>query len=175
MKHRLIHTLVCTLTAMSLAGCIESQDPTYEQTTRVRVGDRAPAFVVETLDDQTISLDDLRGEIVLLTFFSSACPDCHAQFEHIKSRVTAFDRSKFHFLPIARNENRLTVEQFRRENGYTFDMGCDPTGEIYALYATRYVPRNYLIDTDGHVLSISAEPTSAELDALLSTITELTK
>lgn len=175
MKHRLIHTLVCTLTAMSLAGCIESQDPTYEQTTRVHIGDRAPAFVVETLDGPTISLDDLRGKIVLLTFFSSACPDCHAQFEHIKSRITAFDRSKFHFLPIARNENRSTVEQFRRENGYTFDMGCDPTGEIYALYATRYVPRNYLIDTDGRVISISAEPTPAELDALLSTIAEMTK
>ena len=141
----------------------------------VRVGDLAPAFVVETLDGPTISLDDLRGKIVLLTFFSSACPDCHAQFEHIKSRITAFDRSKFQFLPIARNENRSTVEQFRRENGYTFNMGYDPTGEIYALYATRYVPRNYLIDTDGRVISISAEPTSAELDALLATITELTK
>lgn len=141
----------------------------------MRVGDRAPAFVVETLDDQTISLDNLRGKIVLLTFFSSSCPDCHAQFEHIKSRITAFDSSKFRFLPIARNEKRATVEQFRRENGYTFDMGFDPEGEIYALYATRYVPRNYLIDTDGHVLSISAEPTPAELDALLLTIAEMTK
>lgn len=141
----------------------------------MRVGDLAPAFVVETLDDQTISLDDLHGRVVLLTFFSSACPDCHAQFEYIKSRITAFDSSKFCFLPIARNEKRATVEQFRLENGYTFDMGCDPTGEIYALYATRYVPRNYLIDTDGHVLSISAEPTPAELDALLSIIAEMTK
>lgn len=175
MKRSLIHSLVCTLTAIALASCIESQDPTYEQTTRVHIGDRAPAFVVETLDGPTISLDDLRGKILLLTFFSSACPDCHAQFEHIKSRITAFDRSKFCFLPIARNENRATVEQFRLENGYTFDMGYDPTGEIYALYATRYVPRNYLIDTDGRVISISAEPTPTQLDALLSTITELTK
>lgn len=167
--------LVCTLTAMSLVGCIESQDPTYEQTTRVHIGDLAPAFVVEMLDVPATSLDDLRGRVVLLTFFSSACPDCHAQFEHIKSRITAFDRSKFCFLPIARNENRSTVEQFRRENGYTFDMGFDPEGEIYALYATRYVPRNYLIGTDGRVISISAEPTSAELDALLSTIAEMTK
>ena len=167
--------LVCTLTAMTLTGCIESQDPTYEQTTRVRVGDLAPVFVVETLDDQTISLDDLRGRVVLLTFFSSACPDCHAQFEHIKSRITAFDSSKFRFLPIGRNEKRATVEQFRLENGYKFDMGFDPEGEIYALYATRYVPRNYLIDSDGRVISISAEPTPAQLDALLSTIAEMTK
>lgn len=167
--------LVCILTAMSLASCIESQDPTYEQTTRVHIGDRAPAFVVETLDDQTISLDDLRGRVVLLTFFSSACPDCHAQFEYIKRRITAFDSSKFRFLPIARNEKRATVEQFRLENGYTFDMGFDPEGAIYALYATRYVPRNYLIDSDGRVISISAEPTPAQLDALLSTISEITK
>ena len=54
-------------------------------------------------------------------------------------------------------------------------MGFDPEGEIYALYATRYVPRNYLIDSDGRVISISAEPTPAQLDALLSTISEITK
>ena len=175
MKRRLIHTLVCTLTAMSLAGCIESPDPSYEQTTRVHIGDLAPAFVVETIDDQTISLDDLRGRVVLLTFFSSACPDCHAQFEYIKSRITAFDSSKFRFLPIARNEKRATVEQFRLENGYTFDMGFDPEGEIYALYATRYVPRNYLIDSGGRVISISAEPTELQLNELLEKIFQLTR
>ena len=54
-------------------------------------------------------------------------------------------------------------------------MGFDPEGEIYALYATRYVPRNYLIDSDGRVISISAEPSPTQLDALLSTITEITK
>ena len=175
MKCRLLHRLILALVAITLGACIESLDPSYEQTTRVRVGDLAPAFVVEMLDDQTISLDDLRGRVVLLTFFSSACPDCHAQFEYIKSRITAFDSSKFRFLPIGRNEKRATVEQFRLENGYTFDMGFDPEGEIYTLYATRYVPRNYLIDSDGRVISISAEPTPAQLDALLSTITEITK
>ena len=175
MKCRLLHRLTLTLVAITLGACIESPDPSYEQTTRVRLGDLAPAFVVETLDDQIISLDDLRGKIVLLTFFSSACPDCHAQFEHIKSRITAFDSSKFCFQPIARNEKRATVEQFRLENGYTFDMGFDPEGEIYALYATRYVPRNYLIDSDGHVLSISAEPTEQQLNELLEKIFQLTR
>ena len=175
MKCRLLHRLTLTLVAITLGACIESPDPSYEQTTRVRVGDRAPAFVVETLDDQTISLDDLRGRVVLLTFFSSACPDCHAQFEYIKSRITALDISKFRFLPIARNEKRATVEQFRLENGYTFDMGFDPEGEIYALYATRYVPRNYLIDSGGRVISISAEPTELQLNELLEKIFQLTR
>ena len=175
MKCRLLHRLTLTLVAITLGACIESPDPSYEQTTRVRLGDLAPAFVVETLDDQIISLDDLRGKIVLLTFFSSACPDCHAQFEHIKSRITAFDSSKFCFLPIARNEKRATVEQFRLENGYTFDMGLDPEGEINALYATRYVPRNYLIDSDGRVISISAAPTELQLNELLEKIFQLTR
>ncbi|MBP3612156.1 MAG: TlpA family protein disulfide reductase [Rikenellaceae bacterium] len=175
MKCRLLHRLTLALVAITLGACIESPDPSYEQTTRVRVGDLAPVFVVETLDDQTISLDDLRGRVVLLTFFSSACPDCHAQFEHIKSRITAFDSSKFRFLPIGRNEKRATVEQFRLENGYKFDMGFDPEGEIYALYATRYVPRNYLIDNDGRVISISAEPTEQQLNELLEKIFQLTR
>lgn len=173
MKHRILHTFIVALVACTLAACIESPDPSYDQTTHVHIGDLAPNFTVEMLDNHPITLADLRGKIVLLTFFSPACPDCHAQFEHIKSQITTFDSAKFQFVPIARNEKRATVEQFRLENGYTFDMGYDPDGKIYGLYATRYVPRNYLIDSDGRIVSISAEPTARQLDELLQKVSQL--
>lgn len=175
MKHKLLHTLALVAFALSLAACIESPDPSYEQTTRVHVGNFAPNFTVEMLDSQSITLSDLRGKVVLLTFFSPSCPDCHAQFEYIKNRIGAFDNTKFQFVPIARNEKRATIEQYRLENGYTFDMGYDPNGKIYALYATRYVPRNYLIGGDGRIVAISVEPTEKQLDELLQKISQLLK
>lgn len=175
MSKTFTQAILAALSCIMFVGCIEDPNPTYEQTTRVNIGDIAPDFTVETIDNQHITLTSQQNKIVLITFFSSFCPDCHDQFEYIKNRITTFDPSKFCFLPIARNENRSTVEEFRRENGHTFDMGYDPEGKIYALYATRYVPRNYLIDSSRRVIAISAEPTPAQLDALLARITELTK
>lgn len=175
MSRKLLHISVLVLVALAMAGCIEEQEPSYEQTTLVHIGDTAPDFEVETLDGHSITLSAHRDKVVLLTLFSSSCPDCHDQFEYIKDRITAFDSSKFLFLPIAREEGGDRIEQYRRENGYTFDFGLDPTRSIYSLYATRYVPRNYLIDRNGVVVSISAEPTHAQLEKLLQQIAQLTE
>lgn len=172
---KFIQALLIALCCGALVGCIEDPNPTYEQTTRVKIGDLAPDFTVATIDNQRITLSALRDKIVLLTFFSSVCPDCHDQFEYINSKITAFDESKFLFLPISRGEQTAVTEKFRRENGYTFDIGLDPDRTIYELYATQYVPRNYLIGLDGRVIALSAEPTHAQLDALLAQIAELTK
>lgn len=173
MRH--LGALLIALCCGMFVGCIEDPNPTYEQTTRVRIGDLAPDFTIETLDNQRLTLSSLRDKIVLITFFSSVCPDCHDQFEYINSRITTFDESKFIFLPISRGEQSAVTENFRRENGYTFDIGLDPNRTIYDLYATQYVPRNYLIGHDGRVIALSAEPTHAQLDVLLAQIAELTK
>ncbi|MBR5135722.1 MAG: TlpA family protein disulfide reductase [Rikenellaceae bacterium] len=172
---RYIQALLIALCCVALVGCIEDPNPTYEQTTRVKIGDLAPDFTTVTIDNQHITLSELRGKIVLLTLFSSSCPDCHDQFEYIGSKITSFDESKFIFLPISRGEQAAVTEKFRRENGYTFDIGLDPDRAIYDLYATQYVPRNYLIGRDGRVIALSAEPTHAQLDVLLAQIAELTK
>lgn len=175
MKTLVKNTLLGCLAAIALTACIESNEPSYEQSSRVHVGDYAPNFTVEMLDTNALTLTDLRGKIVLLTLFSPSCPDCHAQFEHTKEQIATFDPTKFRFIPIARNEKRTAVEKFRLDNGYTFDMGYDPNGEIYALYATRYVPRNYLIASDGVVIATSAEPTEKQLDELLQKVSQLLK
>lgn len=139
----------------------------------MQIGDVAPDFTVETINGQIITLSEHREKIVLITFFSTTCNDCHAQFEHIKDKIANFDTTKFLFLPIVRKEDRNSVERFQIDNKLAFDMGFDSKGAIYALYATRYVPRNYLVDHNGRVISISAEPSTEQLDALLNQISEL--
>lgn len=173
MKHFLLQKIVFFFIAISLVGCIEEEDISYEQTSFVQIGDVAPDFTVETINGQIITLSEHRDKIVLITFFSTTCNDCLAQFEYIKDKIVSFDAAKFLFLPIVRGEGYNTVERFQIDNNFTFDMGYDSKGSIYALYATRYVPRNYLIDHSGKIILLSAEPSTEQLDALLNQISEL--
>lgn len=69
-------TIVLFLLVLALTGCLSEDIPTEKETTLVRVGEKAPHFTVGMLDDTAITLSDLQGNVVLLTFFSTWCPTC---------------------------------------------------------------------------------------------------
>ena len=66
--------------------------------------------------------------------------------------IDRFAGEEFVFLPISRGEERAAVEAFRAKTGYAFPMGLDTDETIYKRYATRFIPRNFLIDRTGRVV-----------------------
>lgn len=149
---RLLRWLPLSLLPL-VGGCIAEQPESIEETTLVRAGDTAPDFTVKLLDGGTVTLSALRGEVVLLTFFSTWCPTCREQMALMQERIVdRFAGRPFRLLPVSRAEERGTVAAFCRETGIGFPVGLDPDGTVYGLYATRYVPRNLILDPAGKVL-----------------------
>ena len=141
------------LLVLALTGCLSEEIPTEKETTLVRVGEEAPHYTVGMLDDTAITLSDLQGNVVLLTFFSTWCPTCRKQMQQMQTQIVdRFADRKFRFLPINRGETQQTVQEFCRELGIAFSVGLDPDMSIYSLYATRYVPRNFIISPNGKIL-----------------------
>lgn len=156
------------LLALALPGCLSEEVQTEEETTLVRVGDEAPRFTVRMLDGSEIALFDLRGDVVLLTFFSTWCPTCREQMLQMQTQIVdRFAGRKFRFLPVSRGETQQTVEEFCRGLGIAFPVGLDPDMSIYSRYATKYVPRNFIISPDGMVLLAETDYDEA-MQALLT-------
>jgi len=55
-----------------------------------QVGQRAPDFTLTTLDDQPVSLADFRGQVVLIEFWQSTCPDCLVSLPHVAELARSF-------------------------------------------------------------------------------------
>ena len=149
-----------------------AQDETAT-TTLVKEGMQAPDFTVEMFDGSTQTLSSLKGKVVLVNFWATWCPPCREELKRVQQDlVERFAGEEFVFIPISRGEERETVAAFREQMGYTFAMGLDPERKIYDLFASNFIPRNFLIDKEGKVLVASVGYEPEEFDALITKIEE---
>lgn len=140
-------------------------------TTIAGEGSMAPDFTVEMVSGEKITLSDLRGKVVLLNFWATWCPPCREELKHVQAEIIdRFKGEEFVFIPVSRGEDKSTVEEFRKSTGYGFPMGLDPEQNIYRLYASNYIPRNFLIDGEGKIVLASVGYDTDEFAELIKTI-----
>ena len=133
--------------------------------------EEAPDFTVTMFDGSQVTLSELRGKVVLLNFWATWCPPCRKEMTRVgKDIIERFAGRDFVFLPVSRGEGRSAVGAFREKNGYDFPMGLDSTKAVFGLYASNYIPRNFLIDREGKVVLASVDYDDEEFDTLLRAI-----
>ncbi len=173
----LIAVIVAVL--LLLPGCgnrskKQSADSELDATTLVKAGDTAPDFTVEMFDGEKITLSSLRGKVVLLNFWATWCPPCRQELARVQTDIIdRFQGRNFVFLPVSRGETRDAVAAFRDKQGYAFPMGLDPEQHIYGLYASNYIPRNFLIDAGGKVVLATVGYEPEEFDTLAAAIEQI--
>ena len=132
---------------------LSAQDP-YKDATKVRTGDDVPAFSVEMLDGKSVASPQLKGKVVLINFWATWCPYCIHELNHIQNGGLSAQMKNpdFVFLPISRGEQKATVLSFVKKRGYTFPVAIDPDQTVWNLFATRAIPRNFVVDKNGKVV-----------------------
>ena len=151
----------------------QSQDQSAEiaKTTLINKGDKAPDFTVEMVDGSKVQLSKLKGKVVVVNFWATWCPPCREELKQVqKQLIDRFKGKDFLFLPISRGEKKSVVEAFRKKNNYTFPMGLDPEQSIYKLYASNYIPRNFVVGKDGKVIYVSVGYTPEEFAEMIKVI-----
>ncbi len=127
-------------------------------------GDLAPTFTLPDQNGQEVTLDELRGQPVLLYFYPrDATPGCTTQACDIRDRWAEFDEHGIHVLGISPD----TVDShasFRADHDLPHTLLADPEHEVMAIYGawgekTLYgktsigpIRSSVLIDKDGRIL-----------------------
>ncbi len=160
--------LIATILAFCACNTISEELPTYEETSIIAVGDSAPDFTTTLINGSDITLSELRGQVVLLVFFSHTCPDCKALFNDMSAAKSDFEESKVRVLAISRGGEENEIREYISSNNYWFDTAVDSTKEIYNMYATMYVPRTYLINSEGTVIHTTIEYSKSHITDILA-------
>ncbi|MFR6414606.1 MAG: TlpA disulfide reductase family protein [Alistipes shahii] len=80
------------------------------------------------IDGSKVALSELRGKVVLLSFWATWCPPCREELSHVQQQVIdRFAGEEFVFLPISRGEERAAVEAFRAKRATPSRWGSTRT------------------------------------------------
>jgi len=149
-----------------------------EQSLILNVNDPAKDFTVQMINGETITLSDLRGQVVLLSFGATWCPPCIRKLYAFPSMIIEpFENSPFVLLPILMNNMETVKEKMAelRENGVNINVGIDPNRSIFSLYAhiRAGIPKDFLIDQNGVIRYVSRGFSEEGMNELATMIQKL--
>ncbi|WP_321515753.1 TlpA disulfide reductase family protein [Marinifilum fragile] len=157
----------------------EERAKKIKESTLINSGDMAKDFTLEMLDGSKLKLSDLKGKVVLINFWATWCAPCMKELYEFPERIIEpFADKDFVLLAISRGEEPDVVRKKMdklKSRGVEFNAGLDPKEEIFKLYATNLIPRNFLVDQNGKVVYSSVGYSNEKLNELVKKIEELLK
>lgn len=111
----------------------------------------APDFALKTPVGEEIKLSDLRGQAVLVNLWATWCPPCRAEMQSIEKVYQEYKDQGLIVLAVnmTYQDDPLAVMPFVNEQGLTFPILLDKTGEMGKAYQLRSLPSSYFIRRDG--------------------------
>lgn len=92
---------------------------------------QAPPLVGQTLDGRTLTLEQLRGNPVLVTFWATTCPSCIEEMPHLVELYRELHPKGLEIVGVA--------------------MAYDPPEQVRAMVARRQIPYPIVLDTQSHI------------------------
>src|SRR5436853_3828782 len=123
----------------------------------VTPGSMAPSFSLAGIDGQTYDLTQLRGKIVLVTFWSTRCNICHSEMPKMNSLASRFKNQNVVFLGLTM-DNDQKVAAYLKSTPFEFTIVPNSFGAVLQ-WADRDkqgninmgFPAYYLVDQNGIV------------------------
>lgn len=111
----------------------------------------APDFTLTDANGQSVTLSDLRGQVVMINFWASWCGPCRQEMPLLEQIHQRYEPLGFKLLGINVEENPADGQAFLKERPVTFEVLYDPENGISKLYDVVAMPSTVLIDRKGNI------------------------
>jgi len=153
-----IRTLAAFVAMVPLAACgaaAPERGADSAAGTPGRVGNLAPDFHVKAVNGSkgTITLKDLRGQVVLVDFWGTFCGPCKKSFPKLQDLSARYGSRGFRIIGISEDESedKDAIPAFADTYGAKFTLAWDGDKAIAREYKPDTMPSSFLIDRDGMV------------------------
>jgi len=133
---------------MTLEGAFPKRKPEDKPMTLFRATQPVQAISMTDLDGRTVHLDDYKGRVLALDFWSTGCTPCVAAFAGFDKAVADYKKDVFQLFVVDLFEDESTVKSFVSKKGIKLDVLRDEENKIYDVQGT---PMKIVYDPLGNI------------------------
>jgi peroxiredoxin len=153
---------------------ITTSEPSATVEAAPRVGRLAPGFELSDIDGQSVLLESLRGQYVMLNFWATWCGPCRAEMPFMQGIYENTEWSESGLLIVAVNvgESASQARAFMDDFGFGFRVLLDSDTKTAAAYNIRGIPTTFFIDRDGVIrdIKVGTFRSRAEIETKLTNL-----
>ena len=134
-------SILLVLLTLLLPGCYSGSRPP-------RIGTAAPDFTVQD-GDRKVTLNELRGKVVVLNFWATGCPPCIEEMPSLVQMQRHLQSKGVEVLAVSVDVDENAYHKFLKDHGVDLLTVRDPDQKSSNLYGTYKWPETYIIDRNG--------------------------
>jgi cytochrome c biogenesis protein CcmG/thiol:disulfide interchange protein DsbE len=154
----IIAGLVGFAVALGLLGLLAYGLLVRGRTSQSLQGKPAPPFTLAFFDGGTVSLNRLRGQVVVVNFWASWCVECRNEAGLLEEVWQKYRERDVVFLGIVYVDTEPEARAYIEEYGLTYPNGPDLGSKISRTYRITGVPETFFIAKDGRLAYVKIGP-----------------
>ena len=113
-----------------------------------KLGQRPPDFTLQDAAGHIVSLDSLRGQLVVLNFWATWCIPCQKEAPDFVDFQNRWE-GRAQIVGVNYAESAAAVVEFAARWGLNYRLPLDTTGQVTGSYQLTGLPETFFIDRDG--------------------------
>jgi peroxiredoxin len=114
----------------------------------------APDFTLRAAAGGNVRLSEHRGEVVVLSFWSSACGTCGGQLTALSRSLATYRSAGLEVYGVSVDDQPARALEYARHAGVGFPLLLDPRKAVGRAYQVDNLPMTVLIDRNGTVRNV---------------------
>jgi peroxiredoxin len=142
----------CNVSPSRPAAKPESGPPAQTPPQMAKVGFIAPDFKLKNTLGEFVTLNQLRGKIVVINFWATWCEPCRSEMPSMEEVYRNLSRKDFEILAVSTDDDGLaSVLPFLKEFAFTFPVLIDSDLTVNDLYGVSSIPTSLIVDRNGMI------------------------